>query len=253
MQIAYIDESGKPNFKDNEKFVLSCLIVQECKWEKIHKEVHKIKKKYYPLSESEGVEFHAKEIIRGRKEHKILKSMEDRLRLFGEIYDLIKNSEITIINVLINKEKVFPHKKSTFDIETWGFRLLYERLGKFMKKINEDKENNTYEYCILIIDSINKEADNNLRLKIQEFVRDGTLYSSHKYIIEEAIFTDSKWRCLSQLADCIAFCIGRVHNNRGTNLKLTDKFKEFYDLIEPRFDRSKKGVLEGCGLVIFPK
>ncbi len=38
---------------------------------------------------------------------------------------------------------------------------------------------------------------------------EGTIYSKLDYLIEYPLFTDSKWRNLSQIVDCVAFVSGR--------------------------------------------
>lgn len=254
MLIAYVDESGIPSFKENDNFVLSCIIIEDDHWSRLDKSIFQIKRKYYPKLNPDEIEFHASEIIRGRREHKTL-TVQDRYKVLNEIYSLISQEELVILNVVINKSKIYNHKKATFDIEQWAYRLLFERLDKYSVKVNAKKKltNKDDEYCIMIIDSHTESYDKKLRDKILNFLKHGTYYVQNKFIIEDPIFTDSKWRGLSQLVDCTAFCVGRVINKRGSNEQLTSIFETYYKLIEKKFDTDHTGRIEGCGLVIFPK
>src|SRR3989338_10203736 len=254
MYLAYIDESGTPNFTDPNNFVLTGLIVSEKEWVTLDKDVHKLKRKFYPSLPIHNVELHGTELLQGQNEHKGI-SVTERLNIFKEIYALVSSHKICIISVIIDKSKIYPHKRDSFDVEQWAYRLLFERLCKYCEKINaiNTLQNKDEQYCIMIIDAHNPKYDNKLRFKILDFMKNGTYYIDNKYVIEDPIFTDSKWRALSQLSDCVSFCIARNKTSCGTNQKINQVFEVFYKIIDTKFDTNSSGIIDGCGLVIFPK
>ncbi len=254
MYLAYIDESGTPSFNDPKNFVLTCLIVCEKNWINLDKEVHLLKRKYYPHLSPQDVELHGTEILQGQNEHKGM-NVENRLKIFTDIYGLIANSPIGMLSVIIDKSKIYAHKRATFDVEQWAYRILFERLCKYCEKVHASNVLNgrDEEYCIMIIDAHNPKYDCKLRSKIVDFMKNGTYYTDNKYVIEDPIFTDSKWRTLSQLCDCASFCIARNKTSRGTNEHINGIFKTFYDSIKVKFDTDRHGNIDGCGLVVFPK
>ena len=83
---------------------------------------------------------------------------------------------------------------------------MVERINKYLTKQNEKliEAGKGVQYCIMIIDSCGIKPDTKLRQKIAEMLQHGTYYSDLKYLIEDPLFTDSKWRNLSQLVDCVA-------------------------------------------------
>ena len=81
-------------------------------------------------------------------------------------------------------------------------------------------------------------------------LRYGTKYSQLGYIIEDPLFTDSKWRNLSQLVDCVAYGIRKKHRTNTASFHITH-WDKFYTLIEKKFD-NLDGSYINYGLKIFP-
>ena len=80
---------------------------------------------------------------------------------------------------------------------------------------------------------------------------DGTPYSKINYLIEDPLFTDSKWRNLSQLVDCVAYCVRRefMYNQAPAKKQIWDNY---FKIISTNFD-SYNGQYTGYGLKIFPR
>jgi len=137
-------------------------------------------------------------------------------------------------------------------LEKWAYRFLFERLQDIVREENKQKieSGQTPEFGLMIIDSIHPKYDKILRQKLLCFLRDGTMFVDNEYIIEDPLFTHSHWRNLSQLIDCVAFCIGR--NERGSMNEYTrKKFSEYYSWIKTKF-HNKNGKVEGRGIKRFP-
>jgi len=71
-------------------------------------------------------------------------------------------------------------------------------------------------------------------------------------LIEDPLFTDSKWRNLSQLVDCVAYAI-RKHFRNPPKPSFHDKnWESYFKLIYDKLDADESGKIDGCGLKVFP-
>ena len=106
------------------------------------------------------------------------------------------------------------------------------------------------EYGIMITDSEGVKKDQKLRGKLLGMSRKGTLYSRLDVLIEDLLFTDSKWRNLSQLVDCVAYCIRKQYRTNSRSFH-TFYWQSYYKRIETKFDNPRDSYF-GYGLKIFP-
>lgn len=250
MFLAYLDSSGGATFKDKENYVLTSVITNEINWQYIDNGVKTVKLKHFPNLPDSDVEFHAKDMMNHRGIYKGL-SWKKIYSILNDIFDFVSDdkTDLCIISVLIDKTKLYKDK----DIETWAFRLLFERIHKFIEKRNTQLilAHGAPQYGIMIIDSYGFRANQRLRNKLYDMLRFGTLYSKLEYLIEDPLFTDSKWRNLSQIADCVAYCVRRKF--RASSNAFRDSYwGSFYKKIEVKFDENQYGQHFGYGLKIFP-
>jgi len=253
MYLAYIDASGRPTKKDTQtrSFVLASLIAHELQWQYIDNKVRGIKLKHFPRLAPEEIELHAREMLNREGVFKRL-NWDEIYAIFDDIFNFLSDdeTEICIIAVVILKEKMYNGK----DIERWAYRLLVERVNRFLEKNNEKiiLSGGAPQYGIMIIDSCGYKRDARLRKKMTEMLKKGTYYSDLKYLIEDPLFTDSKWRNLSQLIDCIAYAV-RKHFRNPPRPSFHDKnWERYFRKIYDKLDTDENGKVEGCGLKIFP-
>jgi hypothetical protein len=102
----------------------------------------------------------------------------------------------------------------------------------------------------MITDSEDLKQDQRFRTRLFQSVRSGPFYSHLNNLIEDPLFTDSKWRNLSQLVDCIAYCI-RKQYRPNTESVHTHYWQHYYEKLESKFD-NPFGSYKGYGLKIFP-
>jgi hypothetical protein len=161
--------------------------------------------------------------------------------IFDDIFLFLvqEKTEICVIASVIMKKKMFVGK----DIEKWAFRLLVERINKFLDKNNEQAilANMSPQYGIMIIDSCGLGPDNRFRSKIREMLRQGTYYSKLTYLIEDPLFTDSKWRNLSQLTDCVAYAVRKHHRSVAPQSFHDKNWERYYQMITSKIDRNENG------------
>jgi len=129
----------------------------------------------------------------------------------------------------------------------FAMKLLFERLCHFHNHINMTSAEDEEEYGLLLIDSVDKRYDNKMRIKIRELCKDGSERVENRYLIEDPIFVDSRYRHLSQMVDCVAYCIRKKHRNKPGNPKDAEVFERFYKILERRISECRR-----CGIKIFP-
>lgn len=172
--------------------------------------------------------------------------------ILDDVFNLLSGTpKLLVINVVVmNKAQI----KKSIDLEEWAYRFLFERLNRFLERKNAllVESNHPNQYGIMIMDSEGITKDQALRKKLVPILRRGTLYSKLDYLIEDPLFTDSKWRNLSQLVDNIGYCI-RKHYRKGNNPShiSTQKLESYFTKIIPHFD-APHGSYLGQGLKIFP-
>lgn len=249
MYLSYIDSSGRGDYSDLENYVVASVTVNEHQWYFMRNEIEKIKKKHFPDLLPENVEFHAKDMLNLEGIYKGLK-WEKIYEIFDDFFNFITNdtTHLTIVASLIKKKEL----RKKIDLELWGHRFLFERLNTYLNIQNEflAQAGNPHEYGIMIIDTEGFKKDQKLRNKLVGMLSDGTYYSELDYLIEDPLFTDSKWRNLSQVVDCVAYCI-RKHYRDNTPSIHTTKWSEYFSMIEKKF-HNKNGYYLRYGLKIFP-
>jgi len=242
--LTYIDESGKPERTHPEnEFVLAALSINESEWKRMDRSVTGLKQKYFPDRDPESVEFHTSEIIHHRGVFKPL-SLETRLMIIEDLLKVVSEIDCHISSVVVYKDKITNPES---DIGMFSMRPLFECLCRFHDHANSENADDDEEYGILLIDSVDKKYDNKLRVKVRGLCQKGSGRIKNRYLIEDPIFVESKYRHMSQLADCVAYCIRKKFRSGPGDPLDTETFEKFYGIIEKRISGCK-----GCGIKLFP-
>lgn len=258
MYLIYIDESGKPNLQDPEDFVLGALIINENKWVIIDNQVRALKNHFFPTMDDSRIELHASEMINHEKVFQNLTNAQI-FDILEACYNLISNIDCCLIASVIRKDKIYSQIRSSSGIndwiEQWGHRILFERICLYLDKVNEEKVSIgiPIDYGIMLIDSVNRRYDQLLRKKILELFEKGTYYIQNKYLIEDPLFISSQYRNLTQLVDLVSFIVRRRYRNNSSNSFFNQKYLQYFNLIENKFDTDEDGTIEGCGIKFFPR
>jgi len=243
--LTYIDESGKPERTDSEnEFVLAALSINESEWKRIGKKMTDLKLKYFPNADPGSIEFHTTDIISHKGAFKGM-NVVTRLEIIEDLVRLVSETNCHISAVVIRKDEL---TNPELDVGLFAMKLLFDRLCSFHDHMNSARTEDEEEYGILMIDSVDSKYDNRLRIKIRELCKSETRRIKNRYLIEDPIFVDSKYRHLSQLVDCVAYCIRRKHRSRHGNPKDAETFERFYLLMEKKVCNCKR-----CGIKIFPE
>jgi hypothetical protein len=231
MFLIYLDESGKPSRDKEENYVMGGIIIHESRWNEIDKAIAKLKEEFFGLN-SDVYEVHMAEIIHGTKLYQAV-PLKKRLDFLKKLFEVIEPLEFRVVGAIIKKEKIYPGKS----IEDWGFRFLFERICWNLKDLNESLINagQNEQKGIMVMDSIHPKYDEKIRNKFRALFVDGTYYVDNLYLIEDPLFTNSHWRNLCQLADCVTYVLN--HSNKKNQLK----------------DPEKKEILRNGGRIVYNK
>lgn len=104
----------------------------------------------------------------------------------------------------------------------------------------------------MMIDSVNSKFDNKIRLKVRALFMTGSEYQKNNYLIEDPVFVDSSYRHLSQLVDCIAYCVRRNYRFKETDSKEKETYGEWLNQIRDKFVGGPTQ-FEKYGIKEFPK
>ncbi len=188
--LIYVDESGKPNFTDPENYVLAAVIVDESDWQAIDAMVSSLKNRFFPSEDADTIEFHVVDIVSGKGRYKGM-SMQQRFKLLEEIAKLIHRDRYTIVAILIDKKKVFPQLRDPEWVERWAWRLMCERLERFISRNNQQRGLSPRDHGLICMDSENPQADNRIRQRVRRFRRHGSIHVDSEHLIEDPFFLSS--------------------------------------------------------------
>lgn len=237
-KVLVVDESGKvENASRRNPFVLAGIIVDERSVHSIHVKLDTIKMKYgLPFM----VEFHAKEIVHGKRAFKNIRDMSLRAGILEDLYKVFIDHVERAVAVFY-----YGDINDNVEAEIRAYRYLIERAI-----IAFDKVKTQEELLLIIIDQTHYKHDAKLSRLLFHEIRSG-IYTSNwrvtQYVLPHPVFTDSKECKIIQLADLAAYTIRRrmFPRPRVGPMDFTRYYREY---IEPKLDRCKNGRVAGCGL-----
>ena len=214
MYFAYIDESGTPdpNDKDNKIYALAAVVMHEKGLNSLNTMTTKIKHQIWQILKRKkdsdkppaNYEIHLDYINGRRGLYKRLKNDNEKwFEVLKKIYNLVSNLFIKIMTVIIVKEDFYIFYPDG-DPSKWAFELLVERINRYVKGDSES------EFALLILDSVDEDADNAKRDQIIEFMDRGTGHGWEEYpekIINLPFIVSSKLHNGVQIADAVVYLI----------------------------------------------
>lgn len=253
--LTYMDESGKPNFNDAEnEYVLAAITIHESDYRRIERELSKVKNLYFQDMDPDDVEIHATDII-SRKGLFNKMELTSRLQLLKDVLSILDNINCTV-NCAIIRKNLLVGKIS--DVDNLAYKFIFERLCMTHEELNkyQIKKKLDPQFGLLFMDSIQPKFDEKIKSRIHQMIKEGTEFKDNKYIIEDVIFVDSRYRAMSQIVDCIAYTIRRYYRlqySDNPNQRELALYGEYFDIICPHIRNGKNGDIIGAGLKIYPK
>ena len=266
MRLCYIDESGTPDIPGNTShYVLAGLSIPDEYWKSHHGQLERIKQAYglaqaeihvawmmRPYIEQNSIASFASmtwqrrraEVIRARNAE-LLRLQRTNRRQFKQTQKNYRKTEAYVHLTLDERRKVITELAQL--ISSWGVaRLFAECIDKLhfdpsmtdttvheqafeqiVSRFEHYLQNISGDYGLLIHDNNQTVAKRHTEL-MKAFLRNGTLWTDIRYVIETPMFVDSQLTNMVQLADLCAYAIRRYLENSET---------ELFDLVFDRADR----------------
>lgn len=227
-----MDESGTGHENDNNTiYCLGGLVISERNWQLIDTGLLDIKRQY---KYNEFHEIHIRRLYT-RNRNSINNNTNSIPRsIITAIYDLIANSPSILFCMSVDR---YRRNSKGVDVELEAWESLVNRLNirvdKLCRKFSVD------EFGLLIMDEKCDDKDLRIRDYLRRLRESGTNYQIINRLIEDPLFTNSKWRNLTQLADAVVCCV-RYQDDPF--------FKMQFDKIKNKFDKDDNGNIYNYGL-----
>ena len=247
MHILFIDESGTPPSPDNPKnkyFVIGGVIISEDDWHSVRDALMGMEVRLKLRGELKWRYFAPGNNDEANPMRKLNQTERDSVR--EEIYRIITNHKgVRSIACIASVEAAFalPSIQTREDLYLGRYKPVSERFQYHLQDIS--KANRKAEHGIVVTDHRGAQDDQRFRLHHQKLLySSGKSISTYRNLIEGLFVQPSNMSIGIQLADLVAGAVWR---------KFERNDDRWYQMAEPSFRRSSKGVVDGYGLVRFPK
>jgi len=247
MHILFIDESGTPPSPDkpkNKYFVIGGVIIPEDQWHSVRDALMGMKVRRRLRGELKWRYFAPGNDDDANPMRKLSQPERDSVR--EEIYHIITNHRfVRSIVCVASVEAAFalPSIQTREDLYLGTYKPVSERFQYYLQDLS--RTNKKTEYGIVVTDHRGAEDDHRFRLHHQKLLYSpGKSISTYRNLIEGLFVHPSNMSVGIQLADLVASAVWR---------KFERNDDRWYRMAEPSFRRSSKGVVDGYGLVRFPK
>ena len=222
MYFMYADASGNPSTKDSEGpnrfYIISSVIVHEGQRESYCKLVDNMKKILLPNAPATW-ELHAVEIW-NRKDQFYDIDEKKQVEIFQSVVELISELNVSIITVVVPKDKVRDLWKSGILATSWT--VLVEQFEQYLSQKRSDT--NAGLVCADRMDPAEMKDAANM---IAKFAKRGTYYQRSKHVVGCVDFLDSRESNFIQLADVVAYITHKYW-------KGDPQFRTWYEALKPK-------------------
>jgi hypothetical protein len=238
--IIFVDESGDHSLtsinKEYPVFVLCfCIIKKESYTNDITPKIRALKNSLF----GHDLDILHEHDIRKKKGPFSQLNKEKRGGLMDGLTSIISDSEITIIAVVIDKNKHYTRYVSPAHPYHLALMFGLERLYDFLK-LNSQQDKQTH----VIVECRGTKEDNELELEFRR-ICDGVNRTSKSYPFE-VVMKNKLSNCEGlQLADLMARPI-------GLSVLRPNQPNRSFDIIKEKFFAGRHGIVKGNGLKVFP-
>ncbi len=250
MYLVFIDESGKPDKKD-DPYVVCALMIHDSSFIFIEDQVDHIVSATLGIDRPRIAEIHGRDIFQNKGIYKRMFTIEQRRALVENITRFIENELVNraqAVLVVFDKNRVLKmhnDKNARKYMVNIVYKLLMERIAWMV-----------YEWgpqpTLLLSDQSELDADiiDTVRHEIREGMYTSNIVDS-KYFIKTPLFVDSKeYRCL-QLADLIAYIYGRIHKGKTSIAHGFFDLESYFRRISTIIRKSPDGRIDGYGIKVW--
>lgn len=248
MHMLFVDESGTPpepaRTGDQPYFVLGGIVIPEDIWAKMAADMTRLKQQFEVVGELKWRHFAPDR--GGRVTPLSHLSPERKESLRSELYDVIRRyKSVRLICVVVSTADAYrqPFINSADALYQQAYKLLTERFQYFIQDLERTVGQKLHG--ITVCDHRGPKDDARLReLHHRLMTSSGGTISNYKNMIEGLFIAPSHLSVGIQFADLVAGAVFRAFSNGDTR---------FADQLKDSFRTSDAGVMEGYGLVKFPK
>jgi Protein of unknown function (DUF3800) len=249
--LVFLDESGDHNLQViDPQFPVFCLASVIFEYDKyldiVNPKIDRLKYKYWG---DKSIIFHTSDIRKQRDRFKILFDQKKRGNFNQDLYDLLKNLELTIIAAGINKDSLkstYSSPESPYDLT---LEFIMERIFFYFKNVIVSGK------CVLVVESRGEKENKDLYRVFHNLMNHGSgqrnqtgihINSSEfkRHIIDLVFRSKSLNENGNQIADLIAYPIAKSIIDGSKN--------NLYNAFESRFYYKSDNTYDGYGLKIFP-
>ncbi len=250
MYLVFIDESGKPDKKD-DPYVVCAFMIHDSSFIFIEDQVDNIVSATLGIDRPRIAEIHGRDIFQNKGIYKKMFTMKQRRSLVENITRFIErelvNKAQTVL-VVFDKNQILKtrdEKHARKYMVNTVYKLLMERIAWMVNDWGP-------EPTLLLCDQSELDAD--IIDIVRHEIREG-MYTSHivesKYFIKTPLFVDSKEHRSLQLADLIAYIYGRIHKGKTSIANGFFDLEEYFRRISTIIRRGPDGRIDGYGIKIW--
>lgn len=247
MHLLFVDESGTPPKTDkitNRYFVIAGVSIPEARWMPLRDLMLGLKARYKVRGEVKWRYF-APSNTDSHNPFKRL-SGQERDDFRREVFEMLtRHKDIRVIACVTSCEEAYKanHINCGSDLYEATYKPVSERFQYYLQDLG--KVSGAPQFGIVIADHRGREDDKRFRGHHQKLLHSSSEFmSSYKNLIETLLFVPSNLSLGVQFADMAAGAIWRKFE-RGDS--------KWYDALAPALRCDGRGVVDGYGIVKFPK
>lgn len=249
MQMLFVDESGTPppsnNIKGSPFFVLGGVIIPQEFWHRIKADLESTKRKFGISGEIKWRYF-APQNIASKKNSLSHLSANEKESFRSSVFAILqKYKSIKTICIITDAEKAYrlSYINTPDELYWYSYKQITERFQYYLQDISRvsgQKING-----IIVCDHRAPGDDRRLQELHDKLLRGHhEAYSKYPHLIEGAFIAPSHLSIGIQFADLVAGATLRKHKANDVR---------FFDQFASTLRKSEAGIVEGYGLVYFPK
>ncbi len=244
MYFLYADSSGQTKIRrsrDDSPYITVGVIVHEKDWRSIEDKISAAKGRIFPELDPCKWELHAHDIWNSKDvfaDRRMRINRAKKLEIFSRITDLACELDITIVSVVMFKDRMMEMYRSQ-TVMDYSWMFVAERFEHFLMQKPAETNNG-----LLFIDASQKKPESDIRNALRKAVKNDSIWQSIDHVIEHPIFVESHAHNLIQLADMIAYVMLKHYRSDS-------EFEGLFELLKSKMYRSGSK-LDGFGLKEFP-
>ncbi len=232
MILAYLDETGDPlkRRKGPKWFGITASIFHDSQLLngiKIMKTFNQKKSIEYGID----FEIHARDIANSKKEPYSSMKVDEKIDLFTECLETIKNTKASICCVFVDKVKhSYWHNK--YDYLKNVVMNIFERIGRYQIS------NYPNDAILILYDQPSSHLRPIIKQYFKKRLESGSIYVNPEYFLKEVLYVESKYHQPIQIADLTGYIVRRMLEKRldGVSSSFSKYVEDLYKIIRPILD-----------------